>query len=224
MIQDIEFIKQLNKSVEGNSIISTDDILTLIINPSSYGSYEIVDLKNIVLIKNLNELQIHNMYLNNETLDMISKFEKLHTLRFYNCNIESLKFVQNLSINELVLDKCTYDNITYINNIKNLEILYLDNFDKIDLKDIPNNLKELSLYNSTVINEKKLVTFNNLEILRIEDSNIKDLNLCLYVQNLKYLIIDREQINKNEKTIKNMVKNNINIVDSMNQSVVNYYG
>ncbi|HAB65934.1 MAG TPA: hypothetical protein DCE23_01070, partial [Firmicutes bacterium] len=112
--------------------------------------------------------------------------------------------------------------LSVINKIKELDTLFLEGMELIDLKNLAviRKIKNLSLFNSNVINEEQLIYLSKIQKLRIDNTGIEDLSLCLVMKGLKQLVVDQNQVLNNRDLLLKLKDNNIEVVDYMNQGVV----
>ena len=64
---------------------------------------------------------------------------------------------------------------------------------------------------------------NEIEKLAINGSTISDLSFLLTMDYLKYLVVDKKQAIASKNIILELIKNNVIVVDYMNQNIGEYY-
>ena len=199
-----------------------DDITEIVID---YDDVSDIDLSELKFFNNLNSITFINYIIDSNVIENLIPLERLNDLYFKNCKILNFSLIDNLKIKSLYFDNCNNDELFYINNIDNLESLFFDNMQEVDLKEISiiKKVKELSLQNTNVLNEKYLIYMNEIEKLAINDSTICDLSFLLAMERLKYLVVDKKQASASKNIILELIKNNVIVVDFMNQSIGEYY-
>lgn len=167
------------------------------------------------------EIIIKNVTIDEEILRCINDRE-IDILRLNNCYIKENEELYKLNVKELDLTDSVVEDILFVNNMSRLDTLILDNIKEIDLKDISiiKYLKSFSINNVKILNEDKLFYLGNVEMLRIDGTNIQDLSILLSFENLKYLVVDMEQVDKFNDVLKELCKKGIKVVDYRNHMVI----
>ena len=175
-----------------------DDITEIVID---YDDVSDIDLSELKFFNNLNSITFINYIIDSNVIENLIPLERLNDLYFKNCKILNFSLIDNL------------------------ESLFFDNMQEVDLKEISiiKKVKELSLQNTNVLNEKYLIYMNEIEKLAINDSTICDLSFLLAMERLKYLVVDKKQASASKNIILELIKNNVIVVDFMNQSIGEYY-
>ena len=137
------------------------------------------DLEDLKYFTGIEKVVLKDLFISTSLLTNICNIKSLKELSFYNCNITDLECLINSNIYLLVIDNCIYEDIGFINEIKTLKELYLDNNSVVDLKEIPiiKQLNKLSLNNTNVLNEDYMIYMNEIEYLAISDSGIEDVSI-----------------------------------------------
>lgn len=124
---------------------------------------------------------------------------------------------QNIKIKILNLQKKKIDsfsNLIGIENLPDLEALYLDDNQLSEIQMIPNlkNLKLLSLKNNKIHEIKNLEGFPNLKVLHLTSNKITEINNLECLQNLEFLYLNNNQITeiKNLENLKHLFLLNLN--------------
>lgn len=178
-------------------------------------------LEEIRGYNNIKELIIKGVTLDNRGLDCILELNRLEEITFIDCNIITDR-IGELKVRSLHLLDSYLEDISDINKIKELDTLFLEGMELIDLKNLAviRKIKNLSLFNSNVINEEQLIYLSKIQKLRIDNTGIEDLSLCLVMKGLKQLVVDQNQVLNNRDLLLKLKDNNIEVVDYMNQGVV----
>lgn len=202
-----------------------NSVYDIIIDPVGFdNNYVPIDFDEVLYLKNLKSISIFNFYFNMTTLHKLNEFKYLQSIEFYNCDFENILPLATLKINKLKFNNCNIGDIKFINNISTLRELSLENLDDIDLNDIVilDNLKFLSLQNTKVMNSNRLVVCKDIEFLRIDNTGIVNLMFLSKLKVLKKVVISRVQGLVNRNQIEYLLNNGLNIVDELNQDIGDY--
>lgn len=178
----------------------------------------IIDIDKLKKLNNLDKLKCEGLIIDDLLIDIINKLN-IKEIYFSNCRINNLS-INNLLV--LTLDNCLIDNLIIINDIPSLTDLYMINMD-VDLNKIPiiRKIKVLSLRNSRVYNELKLISMDNILELDLVGTNIEDISI-LVDTTLTKIIVDDIIIKKNEAILKKMYDNKV-VIYNKDMIEVNLY-
>ena len=184
-----------------------------------------IDIFELSSFSCLNELIIYDKYISLLDLKILNNFNKLKTIYFINCNIDSFDSFNNKQIESLFFENCNVDSFLSINNLNNLKTLHLDNMQEIDLNflSIIRKLNNLSFHNTSVLNEEKLIYLDNIINLDLYNTNIDDFNIILTLDTLKVLVINQKMALRNKELVLKLINKNVSVINEMNKSVVMYY-
>jgi len=183
-----------------------------------------INYNDLLQFKNLKEIIFTNISIDNSLYKILSNL-KINKLTFLDCKLENFEYFKN-SIKYLCINNCEIDNIYELNKFKNLDSLYLDEVNEIDLDylTIIKNIKNLSFYNTKTINEDKLIILDKIENLCLAGTEIDSIDTLAYNETLKTLVIDKEIYDKNREVVKHLIYVGVNVIDYMNQNVESAYG
>ena len=185
---------------------------------------KIINYNELLLFKNLKELILNNIIVDNNLYKVLSKLN-IKKITFIDCRLESFEYFNN-NLEYLAFNNCEIENIYEIGKFKNLNSLYLDEVNEINLEYFPNIkfIENISFLNTKVINEDKLIILDKIKNLCLTGTNIKNIDTLAYNETLKKLVIDKEIYDNNKKVIEQLIKNGVEVVDYMNQEVESIYG
>ena len=187
----------------------------------SYGNDEEIDLTILKYFKNLEELELSNLEINNEITVMLSKLKKLETITFNKCSFENPNVLQMLKVHTLNIVNSSIHDTKFLESLKILKKLSLIGLDNIYIKDINNliNLKYLRLSNSHIIDFKEELLVPNLEELYIDNTNLYEFTLLKIPlrKKLKKLCISDDIYLSNRNYIRNL-----NDISIYNENMVKY--
>lgn len=185
---------------------------------------ELIDFSELSNLCNLQTLQIFNCNLNLLSLKEISGLKSLKEIYFINCEVVGLSLLEELSLDTLFMDNCV---ITDIEGIDALSIkhLFLDNIKEVDLDQISiiRVLESLSLINTTVLNEDKMIYMDKIINLNLYGTSIKSIDTLIGNETLKTLVIDEDIYNNNKEVVRVLKDRGISVVNEMNQDVESAY-
>ncbi len=178
-----------------------------------------IDFSELMIFNNLRELKIYDLDLSIADIDNISKLQNLKYLFFINCNLDSLEGLVGLDLDTLYLSNTNIKKIKFI-DVLNPKHLFLENIDVIDLNDISiiRDVEELSLNNSKVLNEDKMIYLDKIVNLSIANTGIKNIDTLVANETLKLLVIDDDIYNNNKEVVKALSRRGVQVVDIMNNS------
>lgn len=199
-----------------------DDITDIVID---FNDVSDMDLSELKFFTNLKSIAFVNYIIDSNIIKNLFPLSGLNDLSFKNCKILNFSLIDSLKLKSLYFDNCDCDELFYVNNIDTLESLFFDNMQDVDLKEISiiKKVRELSFQNTSVLNEKYLIYMNEIEKLAINGSTISDLSFLLTMDYLKYLVVDKKQAIASKNIILELIKNNVIVVDYMNQNIGEYY-
>ena len=198
---------------------------------NGYSKEELANIESIVIeramdfeelkeLVNLKEVKIFDLNLSVVELDVLSKLENLKNIYFVNCDIDSLKAFNGLSLDVLFLDNCVVEGIEYLNNMK-INSLFLENMGTIDLDDISviRNIENISFNNTRVLNEDKLIFLDKVIKLYLDNTGIKKIDTLIANETLKELVIDEDIYNNNIEEVKVLKSRGVKVTNSMSQDM-----
>ena len=178
-----------------------------------------IDFSELIIFNNLRELKIYDLDLSIADIDNISKLQNLKNLFFINCNLDSLEGLVGLDLDTLYISNTNIKKIKFI-DVLNPKHLFLENIDVIDLNDISiiRDVEELSLNNSKVLNEDKMIYLDRIVNLSIANTGIKNIDTLVANETLELLVIDDDIYNNNKEVVKALSRRGVQVVDIMNNS------
>ncbi len=221
MIKNPYLKKAISKSLgNDNDEFSKEDLESV----NSLIIEDKIDFYELSELVNLSELKIYNMDLSSVELDSISKLDKLVELFIIRCNVDGIKQLDGKSLDTLYVEDSSISDFVYINNI-NVNNLYLENMGEIDLKDISiiRNVTSLSLNNSVVLNEDKMIFLDKIVNLSIANTGIKNIDTLVENETLKLLVIDEDIYRNNLLVVKKLKSRDVSVVNEMNLEVESCY-
>lgn len=190
----------------------------LVINPiDSINETTPIDLNLLVYFTGLKRLEIADLNINNNDIQNLQTLPNLKALTFENCFFEDIQKLTTLNIQELALYNCRQNiDCVYTMNLQSLSVL--NNTIDIQKLNTMQNLKYLQISYCDVVENQK-INLVNLQELYIDNTNINDLSFVKNITNLKKLSITQEQCNQNLQLVKDLIKNNITV---MQENMVNF--
>lgn len=170
---------------------------------------DITVLKHFI---NLKSLELRNLEINDYILNIILSLKNLINLKFQLCKLEDISKIKELNLLGLHLDCSKINNFDFIYEMINLQELTLTGVE-IDINKINNltNLKYLNISHTTCTND--VLNIQNLEELYIDNSNIIDISFTQNLANLKVLSLSKEQYENKQEFIQLLKNKNIEILD-----------
>lgn len=196
--------KDIN-DITKEDLINIEDIFLDYEETSSFNYDE------LLIFFNLKELTLRNFPIDNSVYYIFLSLPKLKSITFDNCSFINPNINAALDIEELFLINCHIENYNFIYIMDKLKRLSIIN-GKVELNKLNklNNLEYLRISNSNVKDFNHNIMLNKLNTLYIDNTNIKDLNIISNLNNLNVLGIDSIQYNENKKLLES---ENITIVD-----------
>lgn len=178
------------------------------------------DFSELIKLINIKELKFYDMHLAVDELAIISKLNSLENLYFLNCEIDSLNVLSTLELDTFYLESTEVDNIKYINNMS-IKNLFLEKMFSVDLNDISiiRNVVSLSLNNTKVLNEDKMIYMDKIVNLSIVNTGIKNIDTLIGSDTLKTIVIDRDIYKNNMVVVKKLMSNGVSVVSETNQVI-----
>ena len=178
------------------------------------------DFSELINLINIKELKFYDMHLAVDELAIISKLNSLENLYFLNCEIDSLNVLSTLELDTFYLESTEVDNIKYINNMS-IKNLFLEKMFSVDLNDISiiRNVVSLSLNNTKVLNEDKMIYMDKIVNLSIVNTGIKNIDTLIGSDTLKTIVIDRDIYKNNVVVVKKLMSNGVSVVSETNQVI-----
>ncbi|CAL6063426.1 receptor-like_protein [Hexamita inflata] len=163
-------IKKINlEQTAMDCMILTDNNFggQLISNPKKLN----MQIDNLEL-ENLEVLDLHHNSLENDQLQNLAKFKKLHTLNVSRNNVDLTHIQYVSSLTKLSMRECNLNDINQITLLTNLADLDLSGNTNLDLSPLckVKSLSKLFINNCGLKNIEKIVLPTNLEVLSISDN------------------------------------------------------
>lgn len=184
---------------------------------------EVFNIDNIEEKDIVEEVRFINRRVGIYEINVLNTLTNLKKLYFIDSKLDNLERL-NIDIKTLYFDNCEIEEILDINKF-NLDELFLENQDEIDLDDlgIIRNVNTLSFTNTKLLNEEKFIFMDKIVYLDLFNTGVKDLSIFMNMDNLKALVIDEEMAKANKEFVFYMIEKGINVVNDSNQSVVMYF-
>ena len=184
---------------------------------------EVFNIDNIEEKDIVEEVRFINRRVGIYEINVLNTLTNLKKLYFIDSKLDNLERL-NIDIKTLYFDNCEIEEILDINKF-NLDELFLENQDEIDLDDlgIIRNVNTLSFTNTKLLNEEKFIFMDKIVYLDLFNTGVKDLSIFMNMDNLKALVIDEEMAKANKEFVLYMIEKGINVVNDSNQSVVMYF-
>lgn len=220
-IENLYLIKLINQELGTEKNSFTLEELNEI---KSLNIEEKIDFSELLCLKGILELKLYDLELTNVEIDIISRIESLNSLYLLNCEVQSFSNLVDKELDTLYIYNSSIGDIKILNNL-NVVNLFLEDMDTIDLDDISliRNVESLSLNDTKVLNEYKLIFMDKIVNLAIANTGIDNIDTLVGNDTLKYLVIDEEIFKKNIEVVNVLKSNGVLVVNSMNQPVESYY-
>ena len=175
-------------------------------------------LKELLLFRNLNTLNLRNAFIYNDLLNL----EKLNNLYLDRCKFENADLIASLKLKSLSLINCEINNYLFVNLLTELEELTIIN-GEVDIDNINKltKLNYLQLSYSNILGNELVIKLDNLKELYVDNTNIRNLTFTNNLLNLNRLSIDEFQYKYNNEFIKQLRNRNISIY---NENMVEFLG
>ena len=179
-------------------------------------------LKELLLFRNLNTLNLRNAYIYNDDYNYLLNLEKLNNLYLDRCKFENADLIASLKLKSLSLINCEINNYLFVNLLTELEELTIIN-GEVDIDNINKltKLNYLQLSYSNILGNELVIKLDNLKELYVDNTNIRNLTFTNNLLNLNRLSIDEFQYKYNNQFIKQLRNRNISIY---NENMVEFLG
>lgn len=218
MIEDESFLEYLKENFDYS------DKVSFLLSVKSIRVDFVFNYIELLKLPNLESIIFVGINTDSSLFLILSKLSKLKNLSFLDCNVyEFNSFESNVSY--LYFNNCVIENIQNINKLKNIESLYLDDMEEVDLDRISiiRNIKNISFMNTKIIGEEKLIFLDKVINLCLFGSGIDNIDTLVENESLKTLVIDKNIYLKNKECVDYLINRGVSVVDDMNQNVVNAY-
>ena len=179
-------------------------------------------LKELLLFRNLNTLNLRNAFIYNDDYNYLLNLEKLNNLYLDRCKFENADLIASLKLKSLSLINCEINNYLFVNLLTELEELTIIN-GEVDIDNINKltKLNYLQLSYSNILGNEIVIKLDNLKELYVDNTNIRNLTFTNDLLNLNRLSIDEFQYKYNNQFIKQLRNRNISIY---NENMVEFLG
>ena len=179
-------------------------------------------LKELLLFRNLNTLNLRNAFIYNDDYNYLLNLEKLNNLYLDRCKFENADLIASLKLKSLSLINCEINNYLFVNLLTELEELTIIN-GEVDIDNINKltKLNYLQLSYSNILGNELVIKLDNLKELYVDNTNIRNLTFTNDLLNLNRLSIDEFQYKYNNQFIKQLRNRNISIY---NENIVEFLG
>ena len=179
-------------------------------------------LKELLLFRNLNTLNLRNAFIYNDDYNYLLNLEKLNNLYLDRCKFENADLIASLKLKSLSLINCEINNYLFVNLLTELEELTIIN-GEVDIDNINKltKLNYLQLSYSNILGNEIVIKLDNLKELYVDNTNIRNLTFTNDLLNLNRLSIDEFQYKYNNEFIKQLRNRNISIY---NENMVEFLG
>ena len=179
-------------------------------------------LKELLLFRNLNTLNLRNAFIYNDDYNYLLNLEKLNNLYLDRCKFENADLIASLKLKSLSLINCEINNYLFVNLLTELEELTIIN-GEVDIDNINKltKLNYLQLSYSNILGNELVIKLDNLKELYVDNTNIRNLTFTNDLLNLNRLSIDEFQYKYNNEFIKQLRNRNISIY---NENMVEFLG
>lgn len=179
-------------------------------------------LKELLLFRNLNTLNLRNAFIYNDDYNYLLNLEKLNNLYLDRCKFENADLIASLKLKSLSLINCEINNYLFVNLLTELEELTIINGEvNIDNINKLTKLNYLQLSYSNILGNELVIKLDNLKELYVDNTNIRNLTFTNNLLNLNRLSIDEFQYKYNNEFIKQLRNRNISIY---NENMVEFLG
>ena len=179
-------------------------------------------LKELLLFRNLNTLNLRNAFIYNDDYNYLLNLDKLNNLYLDRCKFENADLIASLKLKSLSLINCEINNYLFVNLLTELEELTIIN-GEVDIDNINKltKLNYLQLSYSNILGNELVIKLDNLKELYVDNTNIRNLTFTNNLLNLNRLSIDEFQYKYNNQFIKQLRNRNISIY---NENMVEFLG
>ena len=162
-------------------------------------------LKELLLFRNLNTLNLRNAFIYNDDYNYLLNLEKLNNLYLDRCKFENADLIASLKLKSLSLINCEINNYLFVNLLTELEELTIIN-GEVDIDNINKltKLNYLQLSYSNILGNELVIKLDNLKELYVDNTNIRNLTFTNNLLNLNRLSIDEFQYKYNNEFIKQL--------------------
>lgn len=171
------------------------------------------DLSDLKYFKNLKKLYLMNMSIEKENARNIFILPAIEDLSFDKVDFLYTDFISNLNVKKIAFINTSLENFSFIKEMNKSEKIEIVGAKEIALSYFENmiSLKELILEHTNITDRENLWKFSHLEGFSINDTNIENLSFFEKFDNLKYVGLDRKQIDNNKEIIEKLREKNVSI-------------
>ena len=121
-------------------------------------------LKELLLFRNLNTLNLRNAYIYNDDYNYLLNLDKLNNLYLDRCKFENADLIASLKLKSLSLINCEINNYLFVNLLTELEELTIIN-GEVDIDNINKltKLNYLQLSYSNILGNELVLKLDNLK-------------------------------------------------------------
>lgn len=172
---------KLNKNKDNLLLEDILQIKTINLNSITIDNkFEPIYFEDLQYFRNLENLYISNANITDEDFNYIFSLSSLKTLSLYDCTINSLNRIKNLTkLENLYISRVNYSDITEINSLSSLKTLIITGieFDSLDWLLPLKELETLDISYSKINdcqNIKKFTSLENFFAIEVFNLNIED--------------------------------------------------
>lgn len=172
------------------------------------------DLSDLKYFKSLKKLYLIHVDVEKDTAKSIFILPSLENLSFDKVNFYYPEFISNLKLKKIAFINTNLEDFSFLKDMNNLEKIEIIGAKEIDLEIFKSigSLKELDLEYCNISNLESIYKLSRLEGIIVNNTNIEKLDFLQDFDYLKYVGLDRKQIENNKKIIQKLKDKNITIL------------
>lgn len=179
-----------------------------------------VIIKNIEDLRNINEdvteIEFFDLDYFGEVVEIVNGLEKIESLTFTNIldiDIQDIpKYIKNLSFYN-----CTLEDVSELKNFSMLRDLEITGSEELSFEEttLPITLKTINLNYSKVVDTSFILNLLELEEISIVESDIENYDFLLEIKNLKRVVIDIDNYEKQDIIMRKLENQGVLVTDIM---------
>lgn len=171
------------------------------------------NLFDLRYFRELQKLYLINMDIEKDSAKNIFVLPSIEEIKFEKVNFIYTDFISNLKVKSIGFINTNLVDFSFFKKMYDLEKIEVIGAKEIRISffEQMKNLKELDLGYCNILEYEKIIELSSLEGIYINDTNIKKIDFLINLNFLKFVGLDKEQIDGNIKLIEKLKEKGIKI-------------